>query len=188
METNLSVRGIERIKTTGDIGFGAIFGPDTTIAYAGQTQPRRAARTCANLVLQADFRDAPRRSYRRLVQYVQIIEPLNRARVIAAAGPGRQPHPIPVIPAAPAPIPDPKALCSNGAINISDKRRKLPLHGTAREGGQAILDRLSLHGSYALSKYTGFNGVVKPVSLDEHSSRRTAIKAPTVIIASPSAE
>ncbi|HEY9432111.1 MAG TPA: carboxypeptidase-like regulatory domain-containing protein [Blastocatellia bacterium] len=152
--TDLSVRGIERIKTTGDIGFGAIFSPDTTIAYTGQTSLGVQHELARNLVVQADF------VMRRAVHIGGLFDTFkydaNRFNRAASLG-------GPLIPAcAPAQIPDPKALCSNGAINISISGANYRYTGLHVKVDKRFSDRYLFTGSYALSRYTGFNGVINP--------------------------
>ncbi len=152
--TDLSVRGIERIKTTGDIGFGAIFSPDTTVAYTGQTSLGVQHELARNLVVQADF------VMRRAVHIGGLFDTFkydaNRFNRAASLG-------GPLIPAcAPAQIPDPKALCSNGAVNISISGANYRYTGLHVKVDKRFSDRYLFTGSYALSKYYGFNGVINP--------------------------
>jgi hypothetical protein len=152
--TDLSVRGIERIKTTGDIGFGAIFSPDTTIAYSGQTSFGVQHELARNLVVQTDF------VMRRAIHIGGLFDTFkydaNRFNRAASLG-------GPVIPVcSPAQIPDPKALCSNGAINISISGANYRYTGLHLKVDKRFSDRYLFTGSYALSKYTGFNGVINP--------------------------
>src|SRR5262245_51788394 len=109
--TDLSVRGIERIKTTGDIGFGAIFSPDTTIAYSGQTTIGVQHELARNLVVQGDF--VMRRSVHVGGLFDTFKYDANRFDRAPALG-------GPILPqCVGAQALDPKAQCSNGAINIS---------------------------------------------------------------------
>src|SRR5215813_12243818 len=152
--TDLSVRGIERIKTTGDIGFGAIFSPDTTIAYTGQTSLGVQHELARNLVVQADF------VMRRAVHIGGLFDTFkydaNRYNRAASLG-------GPVLPrCVGAQTLDPKAQCSNGAINISISGANYRYTGLHVKVDKRFSDRYLFTASYALSKYTGFNGVINP--------------------------
>src|SRR5581483_3424890 len=152
--TDLSVRGIERIKTTGDIGFGALFSPDTTIAYSGQTTIGVQHELARNLVVQADF------VMRRAVHIGGLFDTFkyDANRFLRAASLGG-----PIIPACTAAqIPDPKAQCSNGAINISISGANYRYTGLHVKVDKRFTDRYLFTASYALSRYTGFNGVINP--------------------------
>ena len=152
--TDLSVRGIEKIKTTGDIGFGGIFSPDTPIAYSGQTTFGVQHELAKNLVVQADF------VMRRAVHIGGLFDTFkydaNRFNRPAALG-----GPLyPVCTA--AQVQDPKAICSNGAINISIGGANYRYTGLHVKVDKRFTNRYLFTASYALSKYTGFNGVINP--------------------------
>src|SRR5262245_2124701 len=152
--TDLSVRGIERIKTTGDIGFGAIFSPDTTIAYSGQTTIGVQHELARNLVVQGDF--VMRRSVHVGGLFDTFKYDANRFDRAPALG-------GPILPqCVGAQALDPKAQCSNGAINISISGANYRYTGLHVKVDKRFSDRYLFTGSYALSKYTGFNGVINP--------------------------
>jgi len=152
--SDLSVRGIEKIKTTGDIGFGALFSPDTAIAYTGQTSLGVQHELARNLVVQADF------VMRRAVHIGGLFDTFkydaNRFNRAASLG-------GPVLPrCVGAQALDPKAQCSNGAINISISGANYRYTGMHLKVDKRFTDRYLFTASYALSKYTGFNGVINP--------------------------
>src|SRR5262249_8935899 len=152
--TDLSVRGIERIKTTGNIGFGALFSPDTTIAYSGQTSLGVQHELARNLVVQADF------VMRRAVHIGGLFDTFkydaNRFDRAASLG-------GPVIPqCAPAQIPDPKAQCSNGAINISISGADYRYTGLHVQVDKRLTDHYLFSAPYALPKSLGSKGVLTP--------------------------
>lgn len=153
--TDLSVRGIERIKTTGDIGFGGIFSPDTPIAYSGQTTIGVQHELARNLTVQADF------VMRRAVHIGGLFDTFkydaNRFQRAASLG-----GPIIPVCATLAQINDPKAVCSNGAINISIGGANFRYTGMHLKVERRFTDRYLFTASYALSRYTGFNGVINP--------------------------
>src|SRR5262245_22563514 len=152
--TDLSVRGIERIKTTGDIGFGALYSPDTTIAYSAQTTFGVQHELARNLVVQADF--VMRRSMHIGGLFDTFKYDANRYNRAASLG-------GPIIPkCAGAQALDPKAVCSNGAINISISGANYRYSGLHVKVDKRFSERYLFTGSYALSKYTGFNGVINP--------------------------
>lgn len=149
--TDLSVRGLERIKTTGDAGFGGIFSPDTTIAYSGNVSAGVQHQLANNLVLQTDF--VMRRTVHIGGLHSAFIYDANRTNRPAALG-GR------VIPACTgAQVLDPKAICSNGAINISISGANYRYTGLHVKLDKRFSNRFLFTASYALSRYTGFNGV-----------------------------
>ncbi|MGH9836037.1 MAG: carboxypeptidase regulatory-like domain-containing protein [Blastocatellia bacterium] len=152
--TDLSVRGLERIKTTGNIGFGAIFSPETTIAYSGQTTLGVQHEIARNLVVQADF--VMRRSVHIGGLFDAFKYDANRYDRAASLG-------GPIIPrCAGAQVLDPKAVCSNGAINVSISGANYRYTGLHVKVDRRFNDRYLFTASYALSKYTGFNGVINP--------------------------
>jgi hypothetical protein len=149
--TDLSVRGLERIKTTGDIGFGGVFSPDTTTSYSGNVSAGVQHQLANNLVLQADF------VMRRTVHVGGLHDTFkydaNRLNRAASLG-GR------VIPACTAAQTlDPKAICSNGPVNISISGANYRYTGLHVKLDKRFSNRYLFTASYALSKFTGFNGV-----------------------------
>ncbi|MFN7947384.1 MAG: carboxypeptidase-like regulatory domain-containing protein [Blastocatellia bacterium] len=152
--TDLSVRGIERIKTTGDIGFGGIFSPDTPIAYSGQTTIGVQHELARNLVVQADF------VMRRAVHIGGLFDTFkyDANRFQRAASLGGPLYPV----CTAAQVQDPKAICSNGAINVSIGGANFRYTGMHVKVDKRFTDRYLFTASYALSRYTGFNGVVNP--------------------------
>ncbi len=152
--TDISVRGIERIKTTGNIGFGALFSPDTPIAYSGQTTIGVQHELARNLIMQADF------VMRRAVHIGGLFNAFkydaNRFQRAASLG-------GPLYPACTAAqVVDPKALCSNGAINISIGGANYRYTGLHVKVDKRFSNNYLFTGSYAFSRYTGFNEVADP--------------------------
>ena len=155
-------------------GFGGIYDPNTVTAYSVNFGLGVQREMAQNLVLQADF--VMRRSMHFGGLHNAFIYDRNRydrARVITVhpvTGRGN-PNPNPIIPrCAAAQALDPKAQCSQGIISVSGTSAKLPLHRPSHQVRPAILNPFYLFtASYALSKYTGFNGFGNgAVSLDDH--------------------
>ncbi|HEX4947026.1 MAG TPA: carboxypeptidase regulatory-like domain-containing protein [Blastocatellia bacterium] len=156
--TDLSVRGIERIKTTGDIGFGAIFSPDTPTSYSGNGSFGVQHEIAQDLVLQTDV------VYRRTVHIGGLHDTFkydaNRFQRAAALG-------GPILPvctgtsAATNPL-DPRARCSNGAINVSIGGANYTYQGIHMKLDKRFSNRYLFTASYALSTFKGFNGVINP--------------------------
>ncbi|MBS1790337.1 MAG: TonB-dependent receptor [Acidobacteria bacterium] len=152
--TDLSIRGIERIKTTGDIGFGAIFSPDTEIAYSGQTTIGIQHEILRNLTVQADY------VMRRSVHIGGLFDTFkyDANRFQRAASLGGPLYPV----CSAAQVLDPKAMCSNGAINVSISGANYRYSGLHIKVDRRFTNRYLFTASYALSRYVGFNGVVNP--------------------------
>lgn len=152
--TDLSVRGIERIKTTGNIGFGAIFSPDTPIPYSAQTTIGVQHELARNLVLQGDF------VMRRTVHIGGLVDTFkyDANRFDRAASLGGPLYPV----CTAAQVQDPKAICSNGTINISIGGANYRYTGLHVKLDKRFANRYLFTGSYAFSRYTGFNGVADP--------------------------
>lgn len=152
--TDLSVRGIERIKTTGDIGFGGIFSPETPIAYSAQTTIGVQHEIVRNLTIQADY------VMRRAIHIGGLFDTFkyDANRFNRPASLGGPIYPI----CTAAQIVDPKALCSNGAINISIGGANYRYSGLHVKVERRFTSSYLFTASYALSRYTGFNGVVNP--------------------------
>ncbi|MEK7829868.1 MAG: hypothetical protein AAB401_02220, partial [Acidobacteriota bacterium] len=149
--TDLAVRGIERIKTTGNIGFGAVFAPDNTISYSGNTSIGVQHELARNLVLQADY------VMRRTVHVGGLHDTFkydaNRFDRAASLG-------GPILPRCTgAQVLDAKAICSNGAINVSISGANYRYSGLHLKLDKRFSDRYLFTASYAFSKFTGFNGV-----------------------------
>ncbi len=87
----------------------------------------------------------------------------NRARLSAVdpvTGRGNT-APNPIIPVCtPAQVADPKAVCSTGTIGVSHAGANFRYTGLHVKVDRRFSNRFLFVGSYALSKYTGFNDVI----------------------------
>jgi hypothetical protein len=164
--TNPAVRGIESVKTNGVAGFGGLFDPTNSVTpYTIQFSAGLQREIAPNLTVQADF------VMRRGVKFgglhnnfVVDRNRFNRPRVIAT-------DPItgvvtfvpdPVIPRCTNATPDmnalnPAALCSTGPINVSHAGANSRYTGLHVKVDKRFADRYLFVGSYALSKFTGWN-------------------------------
>jgi hypothetical protein len=167
--TDLSVRGIEVLKTTGDAGFGGLYDPNTVVPYTAQTTLGIQREIRPNLAVTADF------VMRRAVKFgglhsvfIYDRNRFNRPLLNAAGDPvlvNGQTVPNPIIPvctgATPALNPnDPKAQCSGGIISASHSGANYRYTGLHVKVDKRFSNRYLFVASYALSKYTGFNGVI----------------------------
>lgn len=164
--TNLAVRGIETVKTNGLAGFGALFDPTNSVTpYTIQLSAGVQREIASNLTVQADF------VMRRGVKFgglhnnfVMDRNRFNRPRVIATnPTTGAVTFvPDPVIPlctgATPALNPrNPQAQCSTGPINVSHGGANSRYTGLHLKVDKRFANRYLFVGSYALSKFTGWN-------------------------------
>ncbi len=162
--TDLSVRGVERLKTTGNSAFGTVYDPNTVVPYSMNISAGVQRELAPNLVLQADF--VMRRSVKFGGLHATFFidrNRFNRARISQVdpvTGRGN-PSPNPIIPVcAGAQQLDPKALCSIGEIAVSHSGANFRYTGLHMKLDKRFSDRYLFVASYALSKYTGFNGVI----------------------------
>lgn len=150
---DLSVRGVERLKTTGDRGFGGIFSPDTETSYSINTSIGAQHDLGHNMVLQADY--VMRRTVHIGGLHNAFIYDANRFnRPAALGGPVIRPC------ASQAEFLNPKAQCSIGAINISISGANYRYSGLHVKLNKRFSDKYLFVASYALSRFTGFNGVI----------------------------
>lgn len=161
---DLSVRGIERIKSSGDGGFGGLFDPNTVTPYSMNFSLGFQREIAQNLVLQADW--VRRRSVKFGGQHSVFIYDRNRfnrasiSEVDPVTGRGST-TPNPIIPVCTGTQSlDPKAVCSVGNINISHSGAMYTYTGLHVKVDRRFSNRYLFVASYALSKYTGHNGII----------------------------
>ena len=163
--TNIAVRGIEAVKTTGEQGFGGIFDPNMVIPYAVNASIGIQRELAHNLVFQADF--VKRRSLKFGGLHDTFIvdrNRFNRVKLNADGTPARnaagQVINNPVIPqCVGAQALDPKAQCSSGSIAISQNGANFDYMGLHVKVEKRFSSRYLFTASYALSKFVGFNGL-----------------------------
>jgi hypothetical protein len=162
--TDLSRRGVETLKTTGESGFGTVFDPDTATPYSMNVSFGVQRELAQNLSVTADF------VMRRSVKFGGLHSLFfidrnryNRARITAVdpvTGRGDS-RPNPIVPLCTGTQAlDPKAICSNGTIAVSHAGANFRYTGLHVKVDRRFSNRYLFVGSYALSKYTGFNGVI----------------------------
>jgi hypothetical protein len=162
---DLSVRGVERLKTTGESGFGTVYDPNSVVPYSMNVSAGVQREIANNLVVQADF------VMRRSVKFgglhsVFFIDRnrFNRPKVIST-------NPAtgvvtfvrdPVVPlcTTAAQQADPKAICSIGTLGVSHSGANYRYTGLHVKLDKRFSNRYLFVASYALSKYTGFNDVI----------------------------
>jgi len=152
---DLSVRGVETLKTTGEPGFGGIFSPDTLTPYAINVSLGVQRELSQNLVVTADF--VMRRTLKIGGLHDTFIIDRNRyfsasGPVIPACGPAAATTPANLNPL------NPKAVCSNGPIAVSHSGANYRYTGLHVKVDKRF-SRYDFVASYALSKFTGFNGI-----------------------------
>jgi hypothetical protein len=161
---DLSVRGVETLKTTGEPAFGTVYDPNTVVPYSMNFSGGIQREIAPNLVVQADF--VMRRSVKfgglHALFFVDRNR-FNRARLSAVdpvTGRGNS-APNPIIPlCTTAQAADPKAICSRGALAVSHSGANFRYTGLHVKVDKRFSNRYLFVASYALSKYTGFNGVI----------------------------
>jgi len=156
--TDLSIRGIEVFKQ-GD----QIFNPNSTTPYSMHVNFGVQRELARNLVLTADF--VMRRSVHFGGHHDLFgldMNRFNRPRVTGIRPDGTVDFVRdPVIPlCVGAQTQDPKAQCSTGAINIYQSSANFRYTGLHVKVDKRFSGRYQFTASYALSKYTGFNGVI----------------------------
>jgi hypothetical protein len=161
---DLSVRGVETLKTTGEPGFGTVYDPKTVTPYSMNVSFGIQREVARNLAVQADF--VMRRSVKFGGQHALFFidrNRFNRARITAVnpvTGRG-DPSPNPIIPICQGTqAQDPKAICSTGPLAISHSGAMFRYTGLHVQVDKRFSRRYLFVASYALSKYTGFNGVI----------------------------
>ncbi|MCI0525271.1 MAG: TonB-dependent receptor, partial [Acidobacteria bacterium] len=153
---DLSVRGVERLKTIGEAGFGAIFDPNTVTPYSMNVSAGIQRELMQNLAISADF--VMRRSVKFGGQHALFFVDRNRFNGVAG----------PVIPRCQgAQLLDPKAICSTGAIAVAHSGGMFRYTGLHVKMDKRFSNRYLFVASYALSKYSGFNGVINYDNLYE---------------------
>jgi len=166
---DLSVRGVETFKTTGNPAFGGIFSPDTVTGYAINFSGGVQRELAQNLVVTADF--VMRRSLKFgglhntfIIDQNRYDRPLLKADGTPVLTPTGQYVRNPVIPeCAGAQALNPKALCSNGAIAVSHSAANYRYTGLHVKVDKRFSNNYLFVASYALSKFTGFNGFANGV-------------------------
>jgi hypothetical protein len=162
--TDLSRRGVETLKTTGESGFGTVFDPGTVTPYSMNASFGIQRELAPNLALTADF------VFRRSVKFgglhsVFFIDRnrYNRALITAVdpvTGRGDS-RPNPIIPLCTGTQAfDPKAICSTGTIGVSHSGANYRYTGLHVKLDRRFSNRYLFVASYALSKYYGHNGVI----------------------------
>lgn len=158
--TNLAVRGVEVFKTA--IG---LFDPNTVIGYAGNTTIGVQREVARNLVVTADF------IMRRSIHFGGLNEIFNydrnrfdRRRVISVNPNTGAVTNVrdPIIPlcASTAQALNPKAICSQGSFQVSESSANYRYTALHVKVDKRFAERYQFTGSYALSRFTGFNGVI----------------------------
>jgi hypothetical protein len=160
--TNIAVRGIQAVKTTGEQGFGGLFDPNMVVPYAANASIGIQRELAHNLVVQADF--VLRRSLKFGGLHDTFIvdrNRFNRAAITQLLPNGRgSTAPNPVIPVCSgAQSLDPAAQCSTGPIAISQNGANFRYTGLHIKVDKRYSDRYLFTASYALSKFVGFNGL-----------------------------
>ncbi len=146
---DLSVRGVERLHTIGEPGFGAIFDPNTVTPYSMNVSAGIQRELLPTLTVQADF--VMRRSVKFGGQHALFFVDRNRFNSVKG----------PIIPPCRgAQVFDPKAFCSTGAIAVAHSGGMFRYTGLHVKVDKRFSNRYLFVASYALSKYTGFNGVI----------------------------
>ena len=169
--TNLAVRGVEALKTTGNPGFGTVFDPTTVTPYSINISAGVQREISPNLSVTADL--VMRRSLKfgglHSLFFIDRNR-FNRARITAVdpvTGRG-DPSPNPIIPVCVgAQAFDPKAICSTGNIGVSHAGANFRYTGLHVKVDRRFSNRFLFVGSYALSKYTGFNDVTNYDNFNE---------------------
>jgi len=148
---DLSIRGVEVFKTTGLPDFGGIFSPDTVTPYSINASAGIQRELASNLVVSADF--VMRRSLNfGGLHNTAIVDENRYDRFINGVR-------TPVIPVCVgAQAADPKALCSTGPIAVSHSVANYRYTGLHIKVDKRFSGRYLFVASYALSKFTGFNG------------------------------
>jgi Carboxypeptidase regulatory-like domain len=167
---DLSVRNIELLKSTGT--GQAIYSHDTRTPYSIQATFGVQREVIRNLAVTADF------VMRRGVAYGGPhglfgvdVNRFNSVRVISVDPVTNVPTTVPtrILPrcATIAQRNDPKAQCSIGAITVFQSAANFRYTGLHLKVDKRFANRFQFTASYALSRYTGWNGVVNLDNLQE---------------------
>ncbi|HKQ73152.1 MAG TPA: TonB-dependent receptor [Blastocatellia bacterium] len=157
--TNLAVRGVEVFKQA-----NGLFDPNTVIGYAGNTAIGIQQELAPNLVVTADF------IMRRSIHFGGLNElfvydrnRFERRRATSINPDTGQVSNVrdPIVPlCAGAQALDPKAICSQGGFNVTESSANFRYTGLHVKVDRRFSDRYQFTGSYALSRFTGFNEVI----------------------------
>jgi len=158
--TNLAVRGVEVFKTA-----NGLFDPNTVIGYAGNTTIGIQRELRPNLVVSADF------IMRRSIHFGGLNEVFvydrnrfERRRVISINPDTGAVTNVrdPVIPlcTSSAQALNPKAICSQGVLNVTESSANYRYTALFVKVDKRFAERYQFTGSYALSRFTGFNEVI----------------------------
>lgn len=158
--TDLAVRGVEVFKTA-----NGLFDPNTVIGYAANTTIGVQRELMPNLVVTADF------IMRRSIHFGGLNEVFvydrnrfERRRVISEnTGTGAVTSVRdPVIPlcTSTAQARNPKAICSQGVLRVTESSANFRYTALHVKVDKRFAERYQFTGSYALSRFTGFNEVI----------------------------
>ncbi|HKQ90108.1 MAG TPA: TonB-dependent receptor [Blastocatellia bacterium] len=158
--TNLAVRGVEVFKTA-----NGLFDPNTVIGYAANTTIGVQRELKPNLVVTADF--IMRRSIhfgglnetfvydRNLFERRRVISENTETGAVTSVR-------VPVIPqcTSTAQSLNPKAICSLGVLRVTESSANFRYTALHVKVDKRFAERYQFTGSYALSRFTGFNEVI----------------------------
>ena len=158
--TNLAVRGVEVFKTA-----NGLFDPNTVIGYAANTTIGVQRELASNLVVTADF------IMRRSIHIGGLNETFlydrnryERRRVISTNPDTGAVTNVrdPIIPlcTSTAQALNPKAICSQGVLRVSESSANFRYTALHVKVDKRFAERYQFTGSYALSRFTGFNEVI----------------------------
>ncbi len=159
--TNLAVRGVEVFKQA-----DGLFDPNTVIGYAANTTIGVQRELRPNLVVTADF------VMRRSIHFgglneVFVYDRNHYERRRVTGGPNPLTGEVtnvrdPLIPlcTSSAQALNPKALCSQGVFNVTESSANYRYTALHVKVDKRYADRYQFTGSYALSRFTGFNEVI----------------------------
>jgi Carboxypeptidase regulatory-like domain len=156
---NLAVRGVETFKT----GAG-IFDPNVVVGYAGNVTMGIQREVARNLVVTADF--VMRRSIHFGGLHGFFIYDRNRFDRRRAISVDPKTGEVknerdPIIPQCTTTQENnPKAICSKGVLNVHESSANYRYTGLHVKIDKRFSERYQFTASYALSKFTGFNGVI----------------------------
>jgi|RhiMethySRZTD1v2_1073278.scaffolds.fasta_scaffold34372_2 carboxypeptidase family protein len=158
--TNLAVRGVEVFKTA-----NGLFDPNTVVGYAANTTIGVQRELKPNLVVTADF------IMRRSIHFGGLNETFvydrnrfERRRVISTNPTTGAVTSVrdPVIPlcTSSAQAMNPKAICSQGVLRVTESSANFRYTALHVKVDKRFAERYQFTGSYALSRFTGFNEVI----------------------------
>ena len=158
--TNLAVRGVETFKTA-----AGLFDPNTVVGYAANTTIGVQRELSRNLVVTADF------IMRRSIHFGGLNELFvydrnryERRRVLSVNPTTGAVTNVrdPIIPlcTSTAQAQNPKAVCSNGGFTVTESSANYRYTALHIKIDKRFSERYQFTGSYALSRFTGFNEVI----------------------------